>query len=31
MQLYSSRAKIAEAHLGDTEFHLDQLATQMEN
>ncbi|MCH8801083.1 MAG: acyl-CoA dehydrogenase, partial [Chloroflexi bacterium] len=26
MQLYSARAKIAEANLGDTEYHLDQLA-----
>ena len=26
MQLYSARAKIAEANLGDTEFHLDRLA-----
>ncbi|MCH2513545.1 MAG: hypothetical protein DSY78_03475 [Chloroflexi bacterium] len=25
MQLYSARAKIAEANLGDTEYHLDQL------
>ncbi len=25
MQLYSSRAKLAEANLGDTEYHLDQL------
>ncbi|HAA94961.1 MAG TPA: hypothetical protein DHW65_00480 [Dehalococcoidia bacterium] len=30
MQLYSSRAKIAEANLGDTEYHLDQLANRME-
>lgn len=26
MQLYSARAKIAEANLGDTQYHLDQLA-----
>lgn len=26
MQLYSARAKIAESNLGDTEYHLDQLA-----
>ncbi|MDA0265048.1 MAG: acyl-CoA/acyl-ACP dehydrogenase [Chloroflexi bacterium] len=26
MQLYSARAKIAEANLGDTEYHLDQIA-----
>ena len=26
MQLYSARAKIAEANLGDTEYHLDRLA-----
>ena len=26
MQLYSARAKIPEANLGDTEYHLDQLA-----
>jgi len=25
MHLYSDRAKIAEAHLGDTEYHLDQM------
>ena len=31
MQLYSARAKIAESNLGDTEYHLDQLATQMES
>ena len=30
MQLYSARAKIAEANLGDTEYHLDQLATGMQ-
>ena len=30
MQLYSARAKIAEANLGDTEYHLDQLAAQMD-
>ena len=30
MQLYSARAKIAEANLGDTGYHLDQLATGME-
>ena len=30
MQLYSSRAKIAEANLGDTGYHLDQLAARME-
>jgi len=30
MQLYSARAKIAEANLGDTEYHLDQLASGME-
>ena len=29
MQLYSARAKIAEANLGDTEYHLDLLAAQM--
>ncbi len=28
--LYSARAKIAEASLGDTEYHLDQLAATME-
>ena len=27
MQLYSARAKIAEANLGDTEYHLEQLTT----
>ena len=31
MQLYSARAKIAEANLGDTEYHLDQLAARMES
>jgi len=30
MQLYSARAKIAEANLGDTEYHLDRLAAQMQ-
>ena len=30
MQLYSARAKIAEANLGDTEYHLDQLAAGMQ-
>ena len=30
MHLYSARAKIAEANLGDTEYHLDRLAAQME-
>ena len=25
LQLYSARAKMAEANLGDTEYHLDQL------
>ena len=30
MQLYSARAKIAEANLGDTEYHPDPLAAQME-
>lgn len=30
MQLYSARAKIAEANLGDTGYHLDQLASGME-
>ena len=30
MQLYSARAKIAEANLGDTQYHLDQLAARME-
>ncbi len=30
MQLYSARAKIAEANLGDTEYHLDQLGTGMQ-
>ena len=30
MQLYSARAKIAEASLGDTEYHLDQLAAGMQ-
>ncbi|MCH7738059.1 MAG: acyl-CoA/acyl-ACP dehydrogenase [Chloroflexi bacterium] len=29
MQLYSARAKIAEANLGDTEYHLDRLAAHM--
>jgi alkylation response protein AidB-like acyl-CoA dehydrogenase len=29
MQLYSARAKISEANLGDTEYHLDRLAAQM--
>jgi alkylation response protein AidB-like acyl-CoA dehydrogenase len=29
MQLYSMRSKIAEANLGDTEFHLDRLGKQM--
>jgi len=31
MQLYSARAKIAEANLGDTEYHLDQLAAGMQS
>ncbi|MCH8989965.1 MAG: acyl-CoA/acyl-ACP dehydrogenase [Chloroflexi bacterium] len=31
MQLYSARAKIAEANLGDTEYHLDQLSIRMES
>ena len=26
MQLYSARAKISEANLGDTEYHLDQIS-----
>ena len=30
MQLYSARAKIAEANLGDTEYHLEQLADGMQ-
>ena len=30
MQLYSARAKIAEFNLGDTQYHLDQLAARME-
>lgn len=29
MQLYSMRSKIAEANLGDTDFHLEQLAQRM--
>ena len=31
MQLYSARAKIAEANLGDTEYHLDQLSIETES
>ena len=30
MQLYSARAKLTEANLGDTEYHLDQLAVGMQ-
>jgi len=31
MQLYSARAKIAEANLGDTEYHLDQISIENES
>ena len=29
MQIYTMRSKIAEANLGDTEFHLDRLSAGM--